>query len=68
LPWDSKNEYSYSSIEIFAEMEEAVLMKIPKQATVNDIASRVIVRGAIEIIIVTNNNFGEFYKKQHKIY
>mgnify|MGYP006897428358 CR=1 FL=1 len=49
-------------------MEEAVLLKIPKQATVNEIASRVLVRGAIEIIIVTNNSFGEMYKKQYKIY
>lgn len=68
LPWDSKQEYKYNTIEIFAEMEEAVLLKIPKQATINEIASRVLVRGAIEIIIVTNNSFGEMYKKQYKIY
>ena len=58
----------YNSIEIFAEMEEAILMKIPKQATMNEIASRVLVRGAIEVVIVTNNNFGDMYKKQYKIY
>ena len=68
LPWDTKQEYKYNTIEIFAEMEEAILMKIPKQATMNEIASRVLVRGAIEVVIVTNNNFGDMYKKQYKIY
>lgn len=49
-------------------MEEAVLMKLPIQATINDIACRVPVRGAIELLILTDNAFASEYKKQYKIY
>lgn len=55
LPWDAKGDYKANTIEIYAEIEEAVLLKLPKQATISDIASRAPVRGAIEIIILTNN-------------
>lgn len=31
-------------------------------------ASRVPVKGAMEIVVLTNNKFAEFYKGQFKIY
>lgn len=34
LPWDSNGEYKEKDIEFFAEVEEAVLMKLPKDATI----------------------------------
>jgi hypothetical protein len=47
LPWDTKGDYNYASIEIYSEVEEAVLLKLPKQATISEIAARVPVKGAI---------------------
>ena len=49
-------------------MEEAVLLRLPKQASISDIASRVMIKGAIEIMVVAKNNFADYYLKQHKIY
>lgn len=68
LPWDAKGDYKPETIEIFAEIDEAVLLKLPKQATISDIALRAPVRGAIQIIILTNNQFASYYKNQYKIY
>ena len=47
LPWDTKGEYKYSSIEILTEVDEAVLLRLPKQAVISEIAMRAPVRGAI---------------------
>lgn len=67
LPWDSKGEYTLGALEYYCEVEEAVLLKLPKQVSMSELASRVPVRGALEIIILCKNKFGEHYKAQHKI-
>lgn len=68
LPWDSKGDYKLPSLELYSEIEEAVLLKLPKQATISDLAARIPVKGALEVIILTNNAFGGHYKSQYKIY
>ena len=47
LPWDAKKQYNLENVEIFCELSEAVLMKIPKQAKIGDIASRVPLKDAL---------------------
>ena len=47
LPWDSKNEYNTGSIALLGEVEEGVLLRLPRQATIAELASRMVVRGAL---------------------
>jgi len=49
-------------------VEEAVLLKLPKQVTIGELASRVLVKGAIEVIVIANNSFSEYFKAQYKIF
>lgn len=68
LPWDTKKEYTLDSIEIYCEVSEAVIMKIPKQAKIGDILTRVPFKEALEVQVVRKDN--AFYKNfvtQYKI-
>lgn len=68
LPWDAKHEYTMDTIEVYCEVSEAVLMKIPKQAKIGDILDRVYFREALELQVVRKGNtFYETYIPQHKI-
>lgn len=68
LPWDAKHEYLMDNIEIYCEVSEAVLMKIPKQAKIGDILDRVPFREALELQVVRKDNtFYQSYIPQHKI-
>ena len=35
LPWDSKSEYSLAKAEMLGEVEEGVLLRLPRQATIS---------------------------------
>ncbi len=60
LPWDQKHEYTIESYELFCELSEKMVMKIPKQAKIEEIAKRVPMKEALEIVVLAKDNV--FYK------
>lgn len=60
LPWDTKREYSLESCELFCELTEDKVMRVPKQARIEEIAKRVPMKDALEIVVVAKDNY--FYK------
>jgi hypothetical protein len=45
-----------------------VLLRLPSQATIGELAARKPVNGAIELIVTANNQFSQHFRQQHKIY
>ena len=60
LPWDQKHEYTIESYELFCELSEKMVMRIPKQAKIEEIAKRVPMKEALEIVVLAKDNV--FYK------